>query len=264
MRLMNIISMLVMLTTATAVAQQRTQEEVERGLKQMEQNGEIKREGNKIIFLKIAKGETAFFGEMYHNMLKDVKGNPYTISFSLPSNNKMPNNALPIKDTTKNYQVVQSPVEYNRTIKYSVVAFEAYTTERKPGSLSVIEFDNISYNYGNGFSLSPSVFTAPSTGLYQFSIGTTWNGFGTASGSNSLCTVGILKNNSVQVWSASGIASYLDGEYFSVGYSFSTKLNAGDQLKVTNVNILSTSRWSVGVPPALLWAKFSGYRIVEL
>jgi len=49
---------------------QQSKADFERGLSMMEQQGQIRREGNKIIFLNQRPGDTAFMREMYNKMLE--------------------------------------------------------------------------------------------------------------------------------------------------------------------------------------------------
>lgn len=240
-------------------AQQRTREDIERGLSQMEKNGELRREGNRIIFLKISKGDTAFFSEMYRNMLKEVKDNPYTIAFEFSQQAVKSKNTVKATDTTKNYQYAQQRVNYNNYIKYDVVAFEATITGRKDGVTSPLQFDNISYNDGNGFSLHPSEFRAPSDGLYFFSLHLNWNGFGSSSLGAAYSAVDVVKNGGTSLWRGLSIAGHPQPTSTVINFSFSTKLKRGDIIKVTFLNILA----DYGAIPVLYGAKFCGYRITE-
>src|SRR5258707_1272091 len=64
---------------------QQSPSDFERGLSVMEKQGQIRREGNKIIFLNMRPGDTAFSREMYNKMLEktDKSKNPYTIAFEI-------------------------------------------------------------------------------------------------------------------------------------------------------------------------------------
>src|ERR1700760_4547182 len=86
------------------------QSDFEKGLTMMEKQGQIRREGNKIIFLNQRPGDTAFMREMYNKMLEktDKTKNPYTIAFEVGPQyqSKTPLKNPPVvvkKDTVKTY-----------------------------------------------------------------------------------------------------------------------------------------------------------------
>src|SRR4051812_8962918 len=67
------------------VKAQQSREDFERGLHMMEQQGQIRLDGSRIIFLHMNPGDTAFYREMYNNMLAkvDQSKNPYSIGFEI-------------------------------------------------------------------------------------------------------------------------------------------------------------------------------------
>src|SRR5882757_9635560 len=87
------------------------QSDLEKGLSVMEKQGQIRREGNRIIFLNQRPGDTAFLREMYNKMLEktDKSKNPYTIAFEIApqyqSKTPLKNAPTPTvkKDTAKTY-----------------------------------------------------------------------------------------------------------------------------------------------------------------
>src|SRR5882757_6352561 len=85
------------------------QSDLEKGLSVMEKQGQIRREGNRIIFLNQRPGDTAFLREMYNKMLEktDKSKNPYTIAFEIApqyqSKTPIKNPPTIKKDTPKTY-----------------------------------------------------------------------------------------------------------------------------------------------------------------
>src|SRR6185503_11663564 len=76
---------LAMLLCSFLSQAQPSKADLERSLSMMEKQGQIRREGNKIIFLHQRPGDTAFLREMYNKMLEkvDPAKNPYTIAFDI-------------------------------------------------------------------------------------------------------------------------------------------------------------------------------------
>jgi C1q domain len=253
-------TLLFMLAFTFSPFAQISKEHFEDGLSKMEKNGEIRREGNKIIFLKLSKGDTAFYRETYNNFLKQVPDNPYTIAFEvLPAKNTLIKNATPVKDTAKNYHLAPAVVKH--ITSPGKVAFQATITTPRVSPASPLRFDNILYNDGYGLNSDASVFRAPSGGLYSFSLSITWNGFGTAYGYNSSAAITILKNERESIWSTTNVASYTDTESFHTDLCFSTKLRAGDRLDIRF--ILMRYSLYTGADPTIRQARFSGYRVYE-
>ena len=105
---------------------QQSREDFERGLHMMEQQGQIRLDGSKIIFLHMNPGDTAFYREMYNNMLAkvDQSKNPYSVGFEIdPKYAKNTKNAplkiktLPKKDTVQTMVYSPAPVEYNHNFR---------------------------------------------------------------------------------------------------------------------------------------------------
>ncbi|MGC4100044.1 membrane dipeptidase [Ferruginibacter sp.] len=103
---------------------QQSREDFERGLKVMEQQGQIRRNGNLIIVLNQRPGDTAFMRDLYNRMLEkvDQSKNPYTIGFEidpkyLTNTPVVKNKPLPKKDTAKTYTYVPVLPQVNTTIR---------------------------------------------------------------------------------------------------------------------------------------------------
>ncbi len=91
---------------------QSSKEDVERALQQMERAGELRRNGNQLIFLKMRPGDTAFARELYQKMVEKVENNPYQVAFEidpkyLKSKQKAPVQVKP--PITTNNQVTHVP-----------------------------------------------------------------------------------------------------------------------------------------------------------
>lgn len=103
---------------------QTSREDFERGLDMMQQQGILKHEGNRITLLHMNPGDTAFYREMYNNMLKNVdqSKNPYTVVFDIDPKYTKNIKPKPVKqpakkDTTPVMVYSPAPVEYNHTIR---------------------------------------------------------------------------------------------------------------------------------------------------
>src|SRR3954466_7862112 len=74
----------IILCPVLAKAQQ-SRADFESGLDMMVKQGQIRREGNKIIFLNQRPGDTAFLRDLYNKMLEktDQSQNPYSIAFEI-------------------------------------------------------------------------------------------------------------------------------------------------------------------------------------
>src|SRR5215218_1838547 len=120
-----LITALFFLLIAFLSVAQQSREDFERGLKIMEQRGEIRREGNKIIFLNLRPADTAISREIYSKMLDkmDPSVNPYSIAFEIdPKYSKKPivKNSSTIKkpvDTTRPVVYVPAPVRVNTNLR---------------------------------------------------------------------------------------------------------------------------------------------------
>lgn len=105
------------------VKAQQSKEDVERGLRLMEQQGQIRINGNQVIFLHMNPGDTAFYRQMYSGMLSkaDPSKNPYSISFEIdpkfakntPAKIKTP----PSKDTSKTLILVPTRPQMTATLR---------------------------------------------------------------------------------------------------------------------------------------------------
>lgn len=62
---------------------QSSQADLERGLQQMEIRGELRRNGNQLIFLKQRPADTALMRQLYQKMFEKIDNNLYQIAFEL-------------------------------------------------------------------------------------------------------------------------------------------------------------------------------------
>lgn len=114
---------LIMVLFPLCVFAQQSAEDLERALGMMEKQGQIRREGNKIIFLNQRPGDTAFLREMYNKMLEntDKSKNPYTIGFEIGqqylTKKQITKNQPVKKDTVKTYVYTPQPVMASSTIR---------------------------------------------------------------------------------------------------------------------------------------------------
>jgi hypothetical protein len=120
------IIVLLLISFPFIVKAQQSREDFERGLHMMEQQGQIRLDGSKIIFLHMNPGDTAFYRELYNNMLAkvDQSKNPYSIGFEIdPKYAKNTKNAplkiktLPKKDTATTMVYTPVPVQANHNIR---------------------------------------------------------------------------------------------------------------------------------------------------
>jgi hypothetical protein len=233
---------------------QQTKENLERRIAIMEANGELRKEGNKLIFLNVNEGDTAFYTSMYRQMLNKVKDNPYTFSFEFKKNKNTTKNKVAKDSNTAT--VFVSPV--NRTVTtldYTRVSFNTSITTTVVNPASPLQFQNIENNDGNSFSLSNSTFKAPVDGLYFFALVINWNGYcGWSVGGSA--SVSLLKNSRTSIWSTR--TQTFSPEDFSTQFSCSVKLKMGDEIKVQFTNMLCDHG---GTFPQVYSAKFSGYKI---
>lgn len=91
---------------------QSSQADLERGLQQMEIRGELRRNGNQIIFLKQRPADTALMRELYQEMFEKVDNNPYQIAFEIDPKylTKKQKAPVPVKPPiTNNNQVAHVP-----------------------------------------------------------------------------------------------------------------------------------------------------------
>lgn len=113
---------------------QQSRADFERGLSVMEKQGQIRREGNKIIVLNQRPGDTAFARQLYNKMLEkvDQSKNPYTIAFEIGPRYKnikpAPNNNKPAPQTTP--AVIAKP-DTPKTMVYKPQLMQANTTVRQ-------------------------------------------------------------------------------------------------------------------------------------
>jgi hypothetical protein len=235
---------------------QQTLENIERGISIMESKGELRREGNKLIFLKISAGDTAFYKNMYLKMFESTPNNPYSFAFEIPTAKpKKLKETKPISDSGLTYQIVTPLQKASTKIDYPNVSFNANITTRRSNPSSPLQFESIENNDGNAFSLVTSSFTAPTNGLYFFSLSIIWSGYCNWSVGGS-AAVTLLKNNTVSI--GSHTTQTFSPEAFSNTFSLSTKLNRGDVIKVIFTNQLCDHG---GEFPTIYLARFSGYRV---
>jgi hypothetical protein len=142
------------------------------------------------------------------------------------------------------------------------VAFEAIINRRLSGATSGVQFQSVSYNDGNGFSLASNEFVVPDNGLYFLSVNLNWNGFGCTWGAGAEATVMIMKNDREVVQSFSSMApSGGEGGTFNTALSFSKKFLAGDRLSVHIVATQCDNGGGGGTAAVIRTGSFSGYRI---
>lgn len=97
---------LLLFSLPFVIKAQQSREDFERALHLMEQQGQIRLDGNKIIFLHMNPGDTAFYRQMYGSMLSkaDQSKNPYSIGFDIDpkyvKNIPLKIKPQPKKDTT--------------------------------------------------------------------------------------------------------------------------------------------------------------------
>jgi len=105
------------------VKAQQSREDFERGLHMMEQQGQIRLDGNKIIYLHMNPADTAFYRQLYNNMLANVdkSKNPYTFGFEVDpkfvKNTPLTIKTLPKKDTAKTMVYVPTPTQAITTFR---------------------------------------------------------------------------------------------------------------------------------------------------
>lgn len=138
------------------------------------------------------------------------------------------------------------------------VAFEAVITTEQASPRSPLRFDAVRYNDGNGFSSSENAFIAPTAGLYFFSLNLSWNGYGCEYIPGS-ASVTAMKNGRESLQGSVQIAPGINVGGCSSILAFSTKLNAGDKITISVVNILCTA--GGGSTALLIKGIFSGYRV---
>ncbi len=88
---------------------QSSREDAERYFQEMEKRGELRRNGNQLIFLKMRPGDTAFARDLYQKMVEKVDNNPYTIAFEIDPKyltNKQKSQVQVKPPVTNNNQVV--------------------------------------------------------------------------------------------------------------------------------------------------------------
>lgn len=121
------------------------------------------------------------------------------------------------------------------TVGANAISFFAYLANpvlnvTGNGDLYTIAYDTLSYNNGGGFNIGTSIFTAPVTGLYNFSVGVNYgllgasNTFGNITLTATSSPFLIFEGNYANTRSAAG--------NFSVGNNVYVKMTAGDTIFV--------------------------------
>ena len=113
---------------------QSTKEDLDRGLQQMERRGELRRNGNHLIFLKMRPGDTAFAREMYQKMVEKVDNNPYTIAFEIDPKYLKNKQQAPVQ--------TKPPVTNNNQVTYSPTSPTAATNISMPEGRYLIKLAN--------------------------------------------------------------------------------------------------------------------------
>jgi C1q domain len=174
--------------------------------------------------------------------------------------------------TTSKSQTPKLPLDKSGKVEFPVpkiqhplaapakVAFEAVITAEQPSPRSPIRFDVVKYNVGNSFFASENAFIVPDAGLYFFSLNLNWNGYGCEYIPGGVW-VSIIKNGrgSLQDLTQQAPGSSAGGGSFNTILAFTSKLNAGDKITISVVNLLCTA--GGGTLPILRHGVFSGYRI---
>lgn len=109
MKKIQLLAALLFAITANMKPQEISREHFENGLRRMEANGELRREGN-IIIVYVDKGNLDFYREMYTNMLKQVKDRvTYTIAFQIKGTG-VKNGRTPVKDLILIHEAEDAPL----------------------------------------------------------------------------------------------------------------------------------------------------------
>ncbi len=159
-------------TTFTATGQQ-SREDFERGLSIMEQRGEIRRDGNRIIFLKQRPGDTALLRQVYVAMLSkvDQSKNPYSIAFEIdPKYIKGP--------VVKATPIIKKPADTTRAV-YQPPVIRANTTIRQFLYLKNGDFEQGTHRVIPGWKIETKGFMLR-TGADMY----TWETFDVVSNTN--------------------------------------------------------------------------------
>lgn len=138
------------------------------------------------------------------------------------------------------------------------VSFAAVITTAQPSPRSPLRFDAVRYNDGNGFSSTENAFIAPTAGLYFFSVNLSWNGYGCGYVGGTV-SVMAMKNARESLQTINELAPHSSVGGFSTVLTFSSKLNAGDKITISVINILCTA--GGGTTALLHNGIFSGYRV---
>ena len=139
------------------------------------------------------------------------------------------------------------------------IAFRADVAAVQTSPSSPLHFDAIKYNEGSSYSTSGNAFVAPTNGLYFFSLSLLWNGYGCGAVGGSI-KVAAVRNSGDTLQYLGKLSPYRDRGNFSTAFSFSTKLSAGDRVRIGVVNTLCDLH-SGGSLPVLYSGSFSGYRV---
>jgi microsomal dipeptidase-like Zn-dependent dipeptidase len=108
------------------VKAQQSREDFERALHVMEQQGQIRLDGTKIIVLHMNPGDTTFYRGLLNNMLAkvDQSKNPYSISFEIDPKYAKNAKTTPLKiktlskkDTVQAMVYTPAPVQYNHNFR---------------------------------------------------------------------------------------------------------------------------------------------------
>lgn len=131
-----------------------------------------------------------------------------------------------------------------------IVAFSAGLTHTMPvSSGETIPFDKIFANVGGGYDSTTGVFTAPKSGIYDFTI------HGYDSNQDKAMWIELKKNDDLLV-SISGYNSHS-----TAGNSVITYLSAGERVYV---QARPNQQFSLFGKPDQVYATFSGYMIGEM
>ena len=149
---------------------------------------------------------------------------------------------------------METPLGYFDTfIDPEVISFAAYKST--PGYTNMhlfVTFNHIVYNHGNGLDKDTGAFTAPKTGIYQFSFQGRFGG----SGSNDECMVIVVKNNVFENTVQKFIVVNDDSQWVVGTSTWIMDLEANDVIKI------KVNKGQVFSGP-LATVNYSGYLVRE-